>query len=72
MLDFDSMSREELVKLCEQFRQYIEYNIGRNVEANELLLNIIKDREDGISMEKIGVKYGISRQRVHQILSKKK
>jgi len=72
VLDFRSMSKEELIKICEQFRQYIEYNLGRQVDSNELLNNILRARASGLSMEKIGAKYGISRQRVHQILNKNK
>ena len=72
VLDFRSMSKEELIKICEQFRQYIEYNLGRQVDSNELLNNILRARASGLSMEKIGQKYGISRQRVHQILNKNK
>ena len=72
VLDFRSMSKEELINICEQFRQYIEYNLGRQVDSNELLNNILRARASGLSMEKIGDKYGISRQRVHQILNKNK
>lgn len=72
VLDFRGMSKEELINICEQFRQYIEYNLGRQVDSDELLNNILRARASGLSMEKIGDMYGISRQRVHQILNKNK
>jgi len=68
MLDFDNMSREELVDICKRFRNYIEYNVDRANDKDELIKKIKADREDGLSMAKIGQKYGISRQRVHQLL----